>query len=79
MAEQLFGGAAAREASLDSFKTEEGEIDNDKQNESTSKPEVENVVGNDKSKQSEEKKKETSAKKSEEKKDMKHHAVKSTI
>lgn len=71
----MLSGAVVREDSIDSFKTEEGEIENDKQNESTSKPEVQNVIG----KKSEEKKKETSTKKSEEKKDMKHHSVRSTI
>tara|TARA_B110000285_G_C14831143_1_gene470959 strand:+ start:514 stop:741 length:228 start_codon:yes stop_codon:yes gene_type:complete len=75
MAEEMFSGAEAREASIDSFKTDEGEIEGDKQNESTTKAAVEDVVA----KKSEEKKKETLASRSEEKKDVKQHPVKSTI
>jgi hypothetical protein len=71
----MFSGADAREDSIDSFRTDEEEIANDKHNESTSKPEVEDV----REKKSEEKKKEPLAKKSEEKKEMKHHPVRSTI
>ena len=75
MAEEMLSGAEAREASIDSFKTDEGEIEGDKQNESTTKAAVEDVVA----KKSEEKKKETLASRSEEKKDVKHQPVKSTI
>lgn len=40
MAEQMFSGAEVREESIDSFKTDEGEIEDDKQNESTTKSDV---------------------------------------
>ena len=73
VAEQMFSGATPREESIDSFKTDEGEIEN--QSEAAKKAEVENVVA----KKSEEKKKETPVAKGLEKKPVTHHATKSTI
>ena len=71
----MFSGADPREASIDSFQTDEGEVDNNNQIESTTKSEVENVV----ERKSQDTKNEELAKKSEEKKKIKHHPVKSTI
>jgi len=65
MAENIYSGADVREDSMDSFKTDEGEIEDEKRNENTSKSAVESVM----EKGSEDKKKESSfTKRSDEKK-----------
>jgi len=76
-AEMMFSGAEPREESIDSFKTDddEAEIDNEKQNDATAKPEAGNVTG----KKSAEKKKEPAPVKGLAKKGTTHHEVRSTI
>jgi len=73
----MFSGAEPREDSIDSFNTDDdmAEIENDKQNDVTKKPEAGNITG----KKSEEKKKEPATVKGLEKKAVKHHDVRSSI
>ena len=71
----MFSAATPREESLDSFKTDDEEGEIDKKDDTTKKPEVENVVA----KKSAEKKKETPVVKGLEKKPVSHHPTKSTI